>query len=94
MLVVPFGRREVLGVVTGLVKRSDVAEEKLLEPLRALELGVPVDLVALAEWLAVEYCSTVARALRLVLPAGRDRQGTLRPRRAQAPVARGRAPAA
>jgi primosomal protein N' (replication factor Y) (superfamily II helicase) len=75
MLVVPFGRREVLGVVTGLAERSEVAEEKLLEPLRALELGVPVDLVALAEWLAVEYCSTVARALRLVLPAGATGKG-------------------
>ncbi len=75
MLVVPFGRREVLGVVTGLSAHSEVAEEKLLEPLRALELGVPVDLVALAEWLAAEYCSTVARALRLVLPAGATGKG-------------------
>jgi primosomal protein N' (replication factor Y) len=75
MLVVPFGRREVLGVVMGLSERSEVAEEKLLEPLRALELGVPVDLVALAEWLAAEYCSTVARALRLVLPAGATGKG-------------------
>jgi primosomal protein N' (replication factor Y) len=70
MLVVPFGRREVLGVVTGLIERSEVADEKLLAPLRAFELGVPIDLVALAEWIAVEYCSTLARALRLVLPPG------------------------
>jgi primosomal protein N' (replication factor Y) len=88
MLVVPFGRREVLGVVTGLSARSEVAEEKLLEPLRALELGVPVDLVALAEWLAAEYCSTVARALRLVLPAGATGKGPsglgVRKRRARA----------
>ncbi len=88
MLVVPFGRREVLGVVTGLSRRSEVAEEKLLEPLRALELGVPVDLVALAEWLAAEYCSTVARALRLVLPAGATGKGPaglgVRKRRARA----------
>ena len=88
MLVVPFGRREVLGVVTGLSERSEVAEEKLLEPLRALELGVPVDLVALAEWLAAEYCSTVARALRLVLPAGATGKGPggigVRKRRARA----------
>jgi primosomal protein N' (replication factor Y) (superfamily II helicase) len=75
MLVVPFGRREVLGVVTALCERSEVAEEKLLAPVRALELGVPVDLVALAEWLAGEYCSTVARALRLVLPAGASGKG-------------------
>ena len=90
MLVVPFGRREVLGVVTGLSERSEVAEEKLLEPLRALELGVPVDLVALAEWLAAEYCSTVARALRLVLPAGATGKGPagigVRKRRSRAVV--------
>jgi primosomal protein N' (replication factor Y) (superfamily II helicase) len=93
MLVVPFGRREVLGVVTGLSRRSDVAEEKLLEPLRALEFGVPVDLVALAEWIAAEYCSTVARALRLVLPPGATGKGPnglgVRKRRARA-VARPR----
>jgi primosomal protein N' (replication factor Y) (superfamily II helicase) len=73
MLVVPFGRREVLGVVVGLAEHSEVAEEKLLAPLRAVDGGppaLPVDLVALAEWIAAEYCSTVARALRLVLPPG------------------------
>ncbi|HWX46103.1 MAG TPA: primosomal protein N' [Solirubrobacteraceae bacterium] len=73
MLVVPFGRREVLGVVTGLSERSEVADEKLLAPLRAPDEGppaLPVDLVVLAEWIAAEYCSTLARALRLVLPPG------------------------
>ena len=39
MLVVPFGRREVLGVVVGLAEHSEVAEEKLLAPLRALDEG-------------------------------------------------------
>src|ERR1700730_2275818 len=68
MLVVPFGRREVLGVVVGLAEESEVAEERLLAPLRALELGVPVDLVALAEWIAAEYCSAISRALSLGLP--------------------------
>ena len=87
MLVVPFGSREVLGVVVGLADSSEIAEEKLLAPLRALELGVPVDLVALAEWIAVEYCSTIARALGLVLPpgaahrlSGRKRRVVARPR--------------
>jgi primosomal protein N' (replication factor Y) len=76
MLVVPFGRREVLGVVTGLSEHSEVAQEKLLAPLRALEgapPALPVDLVALAEWLAAEYCSTLARALTLMLPPGATR---------------------
>src|SRR2546430_1387063 len=68
MLVVPFGRRNVLGVVVGLADSSEVGEEKLLAPLRALELGVPAAMVELAEWIAAEYCSTLARALSLVLP--------------------------
>jgi len=78
MLVVPFGRREILGVVTGLSERSEVAEERLVEPLRALEPAIPPDLVALAQWMAVEYCSTPARALGLVLPPG---AGRVAPRR-------------
>jgi primosomal protein N' (replication factor Y) len=82
MLVVPFGRREVLGVVVGLAERSEVADEKLLAPLRALELGVPGDLVELAEWIAAEYCSTISRALGLVLPPGAARRLSGRKRRA------------
>jgi primosomal protein N' (replication factor Y) len=82
MLVVPFARRQVLGVVVGLAERSEVSEEKLLPPLRALELGVPVELVALAEWIAAEYCSTIARALTLVLPPGAARRLSGRKRRA------------
>jgi primosomal protein N' (replication factor Y) len=84
MLVVPFGRREVLGVVVGLAERSDVAEERLLAPLRALELGVPAELVELADWVAAEYCSTTARALGLVLPPGAARRLSGRKRRAVA----------
>jgi primosomal protein N' (replication factor Y) len=79
MLVVPFGRREVLGVVIGLSEHSEIAEEKLLAPLRALEHGVPIELVALAEWIAAEYCSTFARALRLVLPPGVSTARAARP---------------
>ncbi len=82
MLVVPFARRQVLGVVVGLTDRSEVSEERLLAPLRALELGVPVELVALAEWIAAEYCSTIARALTLVLPPGAARRLSGRKRRA------------
>jgi primosomal protein N' (replication factor Y) len=84
MLVVPFGRREVLGVVVGLAETSEVSNEKLLAPLRALELGVPVDLVELAGWIAAEYCSTIARALTLVLPPGAARRLSGRKRRAVA----------
>jgi primosomal protein N' (replication factor Y) len=86
MLVVPFGRREVLGVVVGLADSSDVAAGKLLAPLRALELGVPAEMVALAGWIAEEYCSTLARSLALVLPPGAARRLSGRRRRDVAPA--------
>ncbi len=88
MLVVPFGRREILGVVTALRERSDVEESRLLAPLRALDGDpparptLPPDLVALARWLADEYCSTFARALSLVLPPAATRRLSGRRRRA------------
>ncbi len=44
--------------------------------------GVPGDLVELAEWIAAEYCSTISRALGLVLPPGATRRLSGRKRRA------------
>jgi primosomal protein N' (replication factor Y) (superfamily II helicase) len=85
MLVVPFGRRKVLGVVVGMSDHSEVAPQKLLAPLRALELGVPAELVALAKWVAEEYCSTTARALGLVLAPDATRRLGGRRRRAVPP---------
>jgi len=70
MLVVPFGHRELLGVVVGLTEASSVDRERLLAPRRTVEADVPVDLVELAGWIALEYCSTPARALSLVLAPG------------------------
>src|SRR3712207_9175971 len=68
LLVVPFGRRDVTGVVVDVAERSEVAPEKLVAPRRVLEERVPPELVDLAAWMAREYCSTFARALQLVLP--------------------------
>jgi primosomal protein N' (replication factor Y) (superfamily II helicase) len=70
MLLVPFGGRELLGVVVGLSDASAVAQERLLAPREAIEADVPPDLVELAAWIALEYCSTPARALALVTPPG------------------------
>jgi primosomal protein N' (replication factor Y) (superfamily II helicase) len=65
VLVVPFGRREVVGVVTGLAEAS---EHEVVAPRRVLEAALPPDLVDLALWIAREYASTPARALSLLLP--------------------------
>jgi primosomal protein N' (replication factor Y) len=67
---VPFGRRRTLGVIVELAESSDLAPERLAEPLEALEAGVPAELVRLGLWVAGEYCSTPSRGLQLVLPPG------------------------
>ncbi|HEX6586135.1 MAG TPA: primosomal protein N' [Solirubrobacterales bacterium] len=70
VLVVPFGRRRVVGVVVGLAERSELPAGRLAEPVEALEAGVPTELVELGRWVGAEYCSTPARGLGLVLPPG------------------------
>jgi primosomal protein N' (replication factor Y) len=82
LLVVPFGRRRVLGVVVDLATESAIAPERLAAPLHALEQGVPAELVRLAHWIADEYCSTPARALNLVLPPGAGPRPRVRARTA------------
>ena len=70
MLVVPFGRRRLLGVVVDMAAESELPPERLAEPIAALEADVPQSLVALGLWVAREYVSTPARGLALVLPPG------------------------
>ncbi len=70
VVMVPFGRQELMGVVVGLASESEVPDGKLLAPHRALALDVPAELVRLADWIAREYCSTPARSLGLMLPPG------------------------
>jgi primosomal protein N' (replication factor Y) (superfamily II helicase) len=75
LVVVPFGPRRLLGVVVDLAERSELPPERLAEPIRALEAGAPAELVRLAQRIALECCTTVARGLELVLPPGTRRGG-------------------
>ena len=71
---VPFGHQALDGVVVALAEHSELPRERLLVPTLVREDDVPPELVALALWMADEYCSTAARALSLVLPPrGRPR---------------------
>jgi primosomal protein N' (replication factor Y) (superfamily II helicase) len=70
LLRVPFGRRRTLGVVVAMAAASELAPERLAEPDAVLPSALPADLVELAQWMAREYCSTLARALALVLAPG------------------------
>ncbi|MEA2298091.1 MAG: hypothetical protein QOF77_1027 [Solirubrobacteraceae bacterium] len=78
VLVIPFAGRELLGIVVGLAATSEVPPARLLAPRRAIDPGLPAELVELAGWLAAEYCSTRARSLSLMLPPGTA--GGTRPR--------------
>jgi primosomal protein N' (replication factor Y) len=73
VLRIPFGSRKALGVVVELAAASELEPDRLAEPEAVLDAGVPADLVKLARWMAVEYCSTTARALSLMLPPGTGR---------------------
>ena len=86
VLVVPFGRRDVVGVVTGL---ADASEHDVVAPRRVLEAELPPDLVDLALWIAREYASTPARALSLLLPPKGTRPKTALYAAAARPVAEG-----
>ena len=68
VLVVPFGHRDVVGVVVGVAETSQLPDERLAAPRRVLDHDLPAALVELALWMADEYCSTPARALALVSP--------------------------
>ncbi|MGI8413787.1 MAG: replication restart helicase PriA [Solirubrobacteraceae bacterium] len=70
LLRVSFGRRRTIGVVVAVSERSELPLHRLAEPEAILPAKVPADLVALAVWMANEYCSTAARALGLVLAPG------------------------
>jgi primosomal protein N' (replication factor Y) len=70
LLRIPFGGRRTLGVVVELAQHSDIAPERLAAPDGVLDTSIPAELVALAAWMAREYCSTPARALGLLLAPG------------------------
>ncbi len=76
VLVVPFGRRRIHGLVVDVVPTSELPAERLVEPLECLDAGVPPELVDLGLWVADRYCSTPARGLALVLPPGTGTAGT------------------
>ena len=70
LLRVPFGAQRTLGVVVELAERSELEPDRLAVPEAVVGAGLRPDLVALAHWMAREYCSTPARALSLMLAPG------------------------
>ncbi len=69
VLEVPFGHRKVTAVVVETADQSELAPERLAEPVRVLG-ETTAELVGLGQWIAREYCSTPARGLGLAMPPG------------------------
>jgi primosomal protein N' (replication factor Y) (superfamily II helicase) len=82
LVEVPFGARSVRGLVTELAETSDEPELRAVE---AVTGELPPALVELAEWVAAECASTVARAAGLVIPPRPPRR-PLRPARTPPPA--------
>jgi len=78
VLLIPFGRRSVLGVVTGLAEESELPLDKLATPEKVFDIAIPPELVELARWTAANYCTALARSLSLVLPPGVGLSGKTR----------------
>jgi primosomal protein N' (replication factor Y) len=70
LLRVPFAGRAILAVVAETAPSSEIPAERLATAQGLLPARLPPDLVRLAIWMAAEYCSTPARALQVLLPAG------------------------
>jgi primosomal protein N' (replication factor Y) len=70
VLQVSFANRKIHAVVAELTDQSEIPADKLATATSLLPQQLPADLVELAIWMAAEYCSTPARALQVLLPAG------------------------
>ena len=70
LLRVPFAGRRILAVIAARAQTSEVSAERIATASELLPTRLPPDLVRLAVWMAAEYCSTPARALQVLLPAG------------------------
>ena len=65
---VPFGHREVLGVVTGLPDSSSHTNLKCIAAVIGARSLVTPRVLSLARWIAEYYCCPVETALKSVLP--------------------------
>src|SRR6266487_3661953 len=65
---VPFGPREVLGVVTALIEESTHTNLRCIAKVIGQQSQVTPRILALARWIADYYCCPVEIALKSVLP--------------------------
>ena len=70
LVIVPFGRQRVQGVVLRFVDTPDVAETRPVEALVDEKPALTPELMALADWMAYETLSSLGACIDLMLPPG------------------------
>ena len=89
-VMVPVGRRELLGYIVGFAARSTVAGLKPLNEVLDETPVVPADLLRLTKWVADYYLCSWGQVLKAAMPEGfRERSATvydLTPEARQAPA--------
>lgn len=78
---VPFGARQLQGIVTSLNDQSTVSETREISGTIAGFALVSADGIRLATWIADHYLSPIFSAISLMLPPGFERSQVVKPRR-------------
>lgn len=69
-VLVPFGTRDVVGIVAGVREESELAETKDIESVFGDAPALPDDALPLARWIADYYLCELGEAIRPFLPQG------------------------
>ncbi len=70
LVVVPFGKRRLYGVVVALSDQSPVPETRPIESLVDPDPVLSPEHIALARWMSEEYLASLYECLELMLPPG------------------------
>lgn len=70
LVIVPFGRQQVQGVVLKFVETPEVAETRPVQEVIDKKPALTPELMALADWMAHETLSSLGACINLMLPSG------------------------
>lgn len=77
LVLVPFGKQRVQGVVLALLDRPEVAEPKEILELLSPETLLADEQLRLAEWLSNHYFSPLGACIKLMIPTGLSRKADI-----------------